>query len=190
MGASGWLPSTTFRPATRNREWGNISYLNVNRGGEWVLHQERWLGDGHTRPSGDCNIGGCSLRGRITYYGVSWWIHLDQLYHLQSSGQSVQGNTGFGQTADFYPNGICSTASYRKILYRSLESGHVIYVVFISFLYILLVLSHGLIGVKVPGSTCKGVWKFTWGNKFPKFFGGVVTLRYYVQRNFSFCSRA
>ena len=57
----------------------------------------------------------------------------------------------------FYLNGSCSTINYRKISYGSLESGHVIYVVFISFLYILLVLSHGLIGVKVPGSTCKGV---------------------------------
>ena len=72
-------------------------------------------------------------------------------------GNQFKGTLDFEQTADFYLNGSCSTVNYHKIWYRSLESGRVIYVVFISFLYILSVLSHGLIGVKVPGSTCTGV---------------------------------
>ena len=72
-------------------------------------------------------------------------------------GNQFKGTLDFEQTVDFYPNGSHSTVNYRKILYGSLESGRVIYVVFISFLYILSVLNHGLIGVKVPGSTYKGV---------------------------------
>ena len=51
---------------------------------------------------------------------------------------------------DFYPNGSCPTDSYRKILLRSLESGPVIYVVFISFIHFL---NQGLIGGRVSEFT-------------------------------------
>ena len=48
-------------------------------------------------------------------------------------GNQFKGTLGFEQTTDFYPNGSCSTVNYHKTWYRSLESGHVIYVIFMSF---------------------------------------------------------
>ena len=44
-----------------------------------------------------------------------------------------------------------------RFFHRSLESGHVLYVIFMSFYSSCQIFNHGLIGGKVPGSTYKGI---------------------------------